>query len=48
MEEIKNMSNEDLDMAIEDKYGVNWDLTKAPADDPLIAEFWRRIERASD
>lgn len=46
MNEEKRMSDEELYKAIERKYGEEWNPRELSTDDPLIAEFWRRIAKA--
>lgn len=45
---IKNMTDEELDKAIADKYGDEWTPSTVDPDDELIKEFFSRIEGAID
>lgn len=46
MNDIKRMSDEELDKAIESKYGEDWDPMKIPAGEPLLIELWSRVDKA--
>ena len=46
MEDIKNLTDEELYALIVDKYGPDWHLRELPDGDPLIVEFFKRIAQA--
>ena len=43
--DYKDMSEEKLDEAMEEKYGPNWNQYTVDGDDPMVQEYFDRISR---
>lgn len=46
-EEARKMSEEELDAALEQKYGSEWSLADLARSDPLTEEFYYRIRQGT-
>lgn len=47
-EDLKKMTDEELDKIIAKKYGEDWNPADFEKGDPLADEFFRRISMAAD